>query len=985
MKMRPSLAFACLLFILTTLFQFSAFSFSSVLQQQPVLCHHHERLALMQFKKSFIIHKPASSAYSKVDSWKMDGVDCCSWDGVECDRITGQVIGLDLYGSYLYGSINSSSSLFHLVHLQKLNLAYNDFNYSVIPSELGNLSMLTYLNLNNSVFSGQVPSEISKLFRLSSLDLSRNILLELKTTDLKKLIQNLTNLKDLDLSHVDVASPIPSVLANFSSLTTLYLENCGLRGEFPSAIFQLPNLQIVCVAHNLGLTGKLPKFNFTSQLKVLSLLNTSFSGELPASIGDLDSLEFLGIGLCNFGGLVPSTLGNLPKLEFLDLGNNFFRGLVPSMFGKLTTLKALNLRNNSFGGRDLPASFGNLISLEYLDVSSCNFTGLVPAMLGNLTKLQVLHLESNHFTGPIPSELMNLTQLTYLNLMENMLQGSVPSSISRLNKIEFFDCDMNRLGGILEVDTFLELKHLKYLFLSLNDFYLVSRNNTNNATSPQLVNIGLRWRHLRGFPDFLRNQHQLQLLDLSSNNIQGQVPNWMSKVSTESLLFLDLSNNSLTGFDEFPVVLPWSNLYYLKLDSNFLQGTLPVPPFSTIFYSISNNSLIGEIPQLLCNLSSLSILDISHNNLSGEIPMCLSNFGDSLSLLKMRANNFHGPIPRSWVSGNGLKMVDLGKNKLQGKIPRSLMECRMLEYLDLGKNQIRDEFPSWLGTLPQLNILILCSNALYGRIGDPDRSNLVFPKLRIIDLAYNRFHGTLPSGYFQRWNAMRNLDVQNSSSAGNYMIENLDMTINDVQVPRIYAYSMTITNKGIEREYPKIIRTLVAIDLSCNSFDGEIPESVGSLKQLRLLNFSNNNLVGRIPSAIAKLTNLEALDLSQNNLSGGIPWELSTQLTFLEVLNLSDNSLTGLIPQGQQFNTFEMSSFDGNAGLCGKPLPKECDSPAGPPSSTTSEDSVLLDWKVVVLGYGSGFLIGVVIGHFVTKWKRDWFTKTFSTTHAKKA
>ncbi|XVF41450.1 hypothetical protein PTKIN_Ptkin01aG0281000 [Pterospermum kingtungense] len=329
-------------------------------------------------------------------------------------------------------------------------------------------------------------------------------------------------------------------------------------------------------------------------------------------------------------------------------------------------------------------------------------------------------------------------------------------------------------------------------------------------------------------------------------------------------------------------------------------------------------------------------------------------------------------------------MIDLSKNKLVGKIPRSLMECRMLEYIDLGNNQINDAFPSWLGTLPQLNILILCSNELYGRIGDPE-SDLVFPKLRIIDLSHNRFHGTLPSGYFQKWNAMKNLDVQNSSSADNYyMIENLDMTINVMQVPRIYAYSMTIANKGIEREYPKIIRTLVAIDLSSNRFEGEIPESVGSHKQLRLLNFSNNNLVGRIPSAIAKLTNLEALDLSQNNLSGSIPWELSTELTFLAVLNLPHNNFTGRIPQGQQFNTFEMSSFDGNAELCGKPLLKECDSSSGPPSSTTSEDSISLDWKVVVLGYGSGFLIGVVIGHCVTKWKRNWLTKTFSIAHVRR-
>ena len=42
-----------------------------------------------------------------------EGRDCCSWDGVECDIDTGHVIGLNLGGSCLYGTINSSNSLLH--------------------------------------------------------------------------------------------------------------------------------------------------------------------------------------------------------------------------------------------------------------------------------------------------------------------------------------------------------------------------------------------------------------------------------------------------------------------------------------------------------------------------------------------------------------------------------------------------------------------------------------------------------------------------------------------------------------------------------------------------------------------------------------------------------------------------------------------------------------------------------------------------------
>ena len=145
-----------------------AVAIDGLASRQP-LCHDDESSALLQFKQSF--HWNLNSCFDpsdyppKISSWKVEGVDtdCCSWDGVECNEETGHVIGLDLSSSCLYGSINSNSTLFRLVHLQSLNLAYNHFNYSQIPSQLGNLSRLTYLNHSSTMFSGQISFEVSKL------------------------------------------------------------------------------------------------------------------------------------------------------------------------------------------------------------------------------------------------------------------------------------------------------------------------------------------------------------------------------------------------------------------------------------------------------------------------------------------------------------------------------------------------------------------------------------------------------------------------------------------------------------------------------------------------------------------------------------------------------------------------------------------------------------------------------------------------------
>ncbi|CAL8107737.1 unnamed protein product [Prunus armeniaca] len=85
---------------------------------QQLSYHAEESSALLQFKESFIIDKSTSrskGAYPKVSSWKPaagGNSSCCSWDGVECDEMTGHVIGLDLSSSYLFGSFDSNSSLF---------------------------------------------------------------------------------------------------------------------------------------------------------------------------------------------------------------------------------------------------------------------------------------------------------------------------------------------------------------------------------------------------------------------------------------------------------------------------------------------------------------------------------------------------------------------------------------------------------------------------------------------------------------------------------------------------------------------------------------------------------------------------------------------------------------------------------------------------------------------------------------------------------
>jgi Leucine-rich repeat (LRR) protein len=785
-----------------------------------------------------------------------------------------------------------------------------------------------------------------------TLDLSNN---HFNYSPIPPQVSNLSRLTYLNLTASMFSGQIPFEISHLSHLTSLHLYDCGLHGEFPVGIFKLPNLRVVDVGYNEGLIGYLPDFTWSSPLMELRLPATGFSGELPPSIGNLSYLTMLDVSGCSFSGSIPSSLGNLTNLTLLRLSNNTFKGEVPS-------------------------SIGNLKRLSFLLLSQNQLTGSILFHLVNLMYLTDLNLLENHFTGEIPVAILNLTKLSVLVLGVNKLQGRIPNSIFNLTNLQYLGLFMNNFSGTVEFDEFVKLKHLTRLGLSYNQYLsLLFKEPNANSSFPKFQVLDLSSCNLSKFPDFLRNQDELEYLELSDNNLRGQVPEWMLNISKASLEIISLDNNFLTGFGQYPILLPWTRLGFLDLSSNLLQGSLPIPVASSLqYYLISNNSLAGNVPELFCNLTSLRVLDLASNNLIGSLPRCLDNFGVSLSILDLRRNKFQGSISKNWVKGSQLKIIIFSQNQFRGRLPRSLVKCTMLKVLDLGNNQFNDRFPSWLKNLPNLEVLILRSNKFNSPI-ETSKTEYMFPNLKIIDLSYNSFVGKLPLGIFGNWT------VKKFETAHHLTYIQVNSTTLFPNASLIYDYSMTMTNKGYNMFYEKVQELLMAIDMSSNRFLGEIPNSIQNLRGCRLLNISNNILTGYIPPSLGDLVELEALDLSQNKLSGEIPQEL-TQLTFLEVFNVSHNNLTGSIPQGKQFATFQIGSFEGNSRLCGRPLTKKCENfdelrMPSPSSifkgSQDYESPFEFGWKIVVIGYAFGLVLGVTIWCTVIARKHDWLMKTF--------
>ncbi|KAK4275991.1 hypothetical protein QN277_018995 [Acacia crassicarpa] len=1015
----------------------------------PPLCNSHDSSALLQFKNPFSLNHSAStscdefyddtdyfstikfknSSHPKTASWGND-LNCCLWDGITCDSMSGHVIGLDLSCSWLQGQLHPNSTLFQLSHLQTLNLAFNDFSVSLISSQFGDLSTLMHLNLSSSSFTGEIPPKIAELSKLVSLDLSWNYFsfyewLRLEPSTWEKLVLNLTNMQELVLDEVDmssIATSSLSLLMNLSSsLVSLRLSDTELQGNITSDILCLENLQQLGLSSNRNLNFQLPKSNWSSPLSFLDLSFCNFEGRVPLGLRNLTQLTYLNLAWNKFSGEI-SFLSNQEHLTHLYLEQNNFFGETPSKISQLSKLVSIDLSYN-FGMKESsslrlePSIWEKLIqnttNLRVLRLSHVNMSSVVSNSLSlpmNVSSSLIhLSLRETSLQGDITNAIMQLENLKYLDLGGNTnikiqlpklnwssirglyldgihFLGEIPDSIGHLKSLEELNLSNCQFEGPIP-PSFKSLTQLRSLDLSSNKFsggllflsiltQLTNLDLSSNkvsgelsflSTLTQLIDLHLSSNKFSGqIPSSFSNFEHLFHLGLSRNNFSGEIPDVFGKLS--ELQYLELDNNKFSG--QVPLSLSNTSIIFLDLSFNMLQGNLPIPFFGAHFFSVSNNKFSGDVNSFLfCNASSLEILNLSHNNLSGPIPQCLVVL-PNLSVLDLQMNVFSGTLPNKFSKNNVLQTLHFNSNRLNGSLPLSLSHCTKLEIFDVGHNKIRDIFPSWLDDLPELQVLVLRENRFYGAISSSNTKH-PFPKLRIFDISNNYFCGFLPTTYIKEFKGMMNVD--NVEAGSQYM---------GSKNYSAYMDSVMITWKGNIIELERILTIFTTIDLSNNGFVGEIPRAIGELHALIGLNLSHNRIIGSIPKSIGKLTNLEWLDLSCNKLVGEIPLAM-TNLNFLSTLNLSQNQLEGMIPKGKQFDTFQTDSYEGNLGLCGAPLPKICNTEEGEsPIPTTSKfdsiDKFGFDWKPVALGYGCGVVFGILVGYIVFSiGKPQWLVKTF--------
>ncbi|KAK9928915.1 hypothetical protein M0R45_026031 [Rubus argutus] len=113
-----------------------------------------------------------------------------------------------------------------------------------------------------------------------------------------------------------------------------------------------------------------------------------------------------------------------------------------------------------------------------------------------------------------------------------------------------------------------------------------------------------------------------------------------------------------------------------------------------------------------------------------------------------------------------------------------------------------------------------------------------------------------------------------------------------------YLSIIDLSSNKLHGPIPAALGSLIklkSMDLSNNQLTGSIPVTLGRLQNLQFLYLQYNLLDSYIPRILGSLSNLQSLYLYFNRLSGSIPDELGN-LVNLTKLDLSENRLTGRLP-----------------------------------------------------------------------------------------
>ncbi|KAL6196888.1 hypothetical protein ACLB2K_032501 [Fragaria x ananassa] len=883
---------------------------------------------------------------------------------------------LDLSGCSLTSAFPVSiGKLKSLVHLQ---LNFNNI-WGSIPESVGNLSCLKTLVLSDNSMNGSIPESLGQLSELVELSLYNNSWEGIIT---EAHFRNLTSLKKFVLWTYE---PIPLTFKVSNEwvppfkLNYIEIGNCQVGPTFPVWLISQTELVHVLL-YNINISDSIPEnwlLKISSRVKILIISTNQIGGKLPLQM-DFPNLEVFDLSYNQLEGPLPLWSNNT---YLLDLRSNLFSGPMPSNFGQLMPkLGQLYLSENNLNG-SIPKSLGNMQSLFILNLRSNQLSGEFPPLWNSWQDIVVVDVGNNSLSGHIPSSMGVPSSLEILKLNDNKFEGEIPSSLRNCSSLKSIDLGGNKITGIVPSWIGLDMPRLTTLRLSSN--YLRGHIPRQLCNLQHLHLLDLSHNNFSGtIPKCLNNLSTLAY-DHSSDG-QTYYGYYTEDGQTYSGYYTEETTVISKG-REFVYMDTLRFVASIDLSSNNLEGEIPEEISSLVALgtlNLSMNQLSGNIPSQIGNLCWLETLDLSHNKLSGQIPKSFASL-TSLSHLNLSYNNLAGRIP----SGNQLQTLEDSSiykgNPLLCGVPLSLHCPGDNDKNDEGAEDSEEDgngnekfgfivsmvlgfivgFWGVCGTLVIKKSWRYAYFRFFDNIKDKAMHAVVLkqpvtkieedkvrPELdeRLFDLGSSEVHGggkkraqreiNVGCGFSSQREAIDMRDIEGNE--GNEMrVEGMlnhsliglkhsyltwiqaimifkvfnspsslviSLRVEGTIPPSIYRLQdmriLSLRNNQFSGEFPQewsLWSYIVVVDISNNNLSGNNPSSMGIPSSLRILKMNNNHFWGEIPSFLQNCSSLfdHHMDFSGNQLTGILPKWIGSELSKLEVLQLRFDFLSGNIPQ----------------------------------------------------------------------------------------
>ncbi|GKE56154.1 leucine-rich repeat-containing protein, partial [Tanacetum coccineum] len=379
---------------------------------------------------------------------------------------------------------------------------------------------------------------------------------------------------------------------------------------------------------------------------------------------------------------------------------------------------------------------------------------------------------------------------------------------------------------------------------------------------------------------------------------------------------LDLSNETISGgINDSSALFGLRNLESLNLAANkfnFTQIPSRFGSFASLLYlNLSNSGFTGQVPGELSQLTRLEILDLSEPFSFGSRSLRLEKPNLSTlvqNLTRLRAlylDNVNISAQKlDWCQGlssslPNLEVLSLSNCQLSGPLDDSLGELQSLSTIRLALNKLSSPVPEFFANFKNLTVMNLASCNLTGTF---PKKVLQLESLQILDLSVNtNLYGSLPD--FPINGSLQSLVLGNTNFSGE-----IPQSIGNLK--NLYRIELHTTNFG--GGIPKSMENLTQLsylDLSSNKFVGEIP-SFKLCKNLTHIDLSRNGLSGMIPSDhFQDLNNLISVDLGFNTFNGSIPSSLFS-LQLLQQIKVSSNNFEGFLPNFSNPSLISLDTLD---------------------------------------------------------------------------